>query len=233
MRQQAALEIEAARVATELAVRGDHAVAGNHDGQRIASVGGADGAGVTVTDSTLRVVYREVSPDLPVSDGAFGGRARLAMIHHADRRTLEVTTTRGARSSTTTIANIERVRFRAHDGEDWTSEFDSRAAKRLPSAVEVAVWFARPGGGTGVEEDAGASEMREWREPDRLRVIAVFDSSADESIDAVAEEGDARSVSVLSTVQGRSWPSVAALRVRRMSTASPGCNGFDSPMSMR
>lgn len=159
--------------------------------------GGADGAGVTVTDSTVRVVYREVSPDLPVSDGAFGGRARLAMIHHADRRTLEVTTTRGSRSSTTTIANIERVRFRAHDGEDWTSEFDSRAAKRLPSAVEVAVWFARPGGGTGIEKDAGESETREWREPDRLRVIAVFDSSADESIDAVAEEGDAGSGGII------------------------------------
>ena len=96
--------------------------------------GGTDGAGVTVTDSTMRVVYREVSPDLPVSEGAFGARARLAIIHHADSRTLELTTTRGSRSATTTIANIERVRFRAHDGQDWTAEFDSRSAQRLPNA---------------------------------------------------------------------------------------------------
>ena len=148
--------------------------------------GGTDGAGVTVTDSTMRVVYREVSPDLPVSEGAFGARARLAIIHHADSRTLELTTTRGSRSATTTIANIERVRFRAHDGQDWTAEFDSRSAQRLPNAVEVAIWFAPSNGGT--TEESEDDEERAWREPDRLRVIAVFDSSADESENVVASE---------------------------------------------
>lgn len=148
--------------------------------------GGADGPGVSVTGSTIRVVYREVSPDLPVSDEAFAARSRLAMIHHPETRTLEVTITRGTRVSTTTLAGVERVRFRAHNGDDWVEEFDTRSAARLPSAVEVAVWFARPGAPATIGDEAEEDAPRAWREPDRLRVIAVFDSSADEPADVVA-----------------------------------------------
>lgn len=150
---------------------------------------GADGPGISLTDSTLRLVYRDLSPDLPPTDDAFSSRARLAVIHHTDTRTAEVTVTHGARAPTTTIANIERLRFRAHDGDDWIEEFDSRAAGRLPVAIEVAVWFAAPGAAPAVEDDDAADEPRAWREPDRLRVIAVFDCAAEEP-SVIASDGD-------------------------------------------
>ncbi len=156
---------------------------------------GADGPGVSLTDSTLRIVYRDLSPDMPPTDDAFSTRARLAIIHHPDARTAEVTVTHGARAPTTTIANIERIRFRAHDGDDWLAEFDSRVAGRLPVAIEVAVWFATPGASMPAGDEDAADEPRAWREPDRLRVIAVFDCAAEEPSviasggDGAAEEG--------------------------------------------
>jgi len=37
---------------------------------------------------------------------------------------------------------LSRVRFRYHDGDDWLDSFDSARARRLPIAIEIAVWFA-------------------------------------------------------------------------------------------
>jgi len=86
-------------------------------------------------------------------------------------------------------ARVERLRLRYHDGESWTDSFDSAEMGHLPAAVEVAVWFAPPGGPqppetTPVEieegglpiptpEEAMAQPERVWPEPDRLRIIAV------------------------------------------------------------
>lgn len=145
--------------------------------------GGPDGPGVSLTGGTVRIVYRDISPDLPTTQDAFASRARLAIIHNNGSGAAEITVTHGGKTATTTIPGIERIRFRAHAGEGWTEEFDTRRAGRLPAAVEIAIWFSRPGGSAPASGaiEATPDEPRAWREPDRLRVIAVFDSSADES----------------------------------------------------
>ncbi len=38
-------------------------------------------------------------------------------------------------------AQLGKIRFRYHDGNQWRDSFDSAAANQLPAAVEVAVWF--------------------------------------------------------------------------------------------
>lgn len=141
-----------------------------------------DGSGLVITGSTARVVYRDMTPDLPTTSDAFSTSSRLVIIHHPDSFSAEVTRTIGARTETTTLANIERVRFRAYDAGAWVDEFDARSVGHLPKAVEIGVWFQRRGGSSSEEND----EATAWREPDRLRVIAVFDADADMDAASVA-----------------------------------------------
>ncbi len=113
-------------------------------------------------------------------------------------------------SSTEEVSRrVERLRLRYHDGTDWRDTFDSATEKKLPVAVEVAIWFAPAGrppvlatpefdeepdaglGAAGVPmtlEDLDAMpaddmglpiEDRVWGQPDRLRIIAVPDASVD------------------------------------------------------
>jgi prepilin-type N-terminal cleavage/methylation domain-containing protein len=51
---------------------------------------------------------------------------------------------------------VYRVRFRYHDGEQWQRRFDSRASNRLPTAVEVAVWYR---GESGENETASPGDL--------------------------------------------------------------------------
>lgn len=103
------------------------------------------------------------------------------------------------------------LQFRYFDGRSWVGSFDSVARRRLPPAVEVAVWFGEPprggdepaggtppeaaGAGRGV---AGVSEpladgeavalVPPARAPDRVRIIAIPDAS--EAMGAAEAEAD-------------------------------------------
>lgn len=66
-----------------------------------------------------------------------------------------------------TIGGVVRVALRYHSGSEWVTTFDSARAGRLPSAIEVSMWFG-PGAG-----EAGGSRRAA---PDRVRVIAVHDA---------------------------------------------------------
>ncbi|MCA9310791.1 MAG: hypothetical protein KDA21_06270 [Phycisphaerales bacterium] len=97
---------------------------------------------------------------------------------------------------------IARVRFRYHDGQQWSGSFDSAAANTLPAAVEVAVWFTAPPALEEAESTGAATRLAladeadaplldpfadeapdafafddgieaDWGQPDRVRVIAV------------------------------------------------------------
>lgn len=66
----------------------------------------------------------------------------------------------------TTVGRLARVRWRYWDQGEWRETFNSAAAGRLPSLVEVRVWFS---GAEGEEEEA-------WGRADRTRVIVVPDA---------------------------------------------------------
>lgn len=42
---------------------------------------------------------------------------------------------------TTLVDGLGDARFRFHDGEEWRDSFDALSARRLPIAIEFAVWF--------------------------------------------------------------------------------------------
>jgi hypothetical protein len=101
------------------------------------------------------------------------------------------------------LGSFAVLRFRYHDGADWVESFDSLSAGRLPSAVEIAIWFEPwPGSEVAAEQssedaeaepemqprfDEDAFAMRSEIEllydiprPDRIRVIAIPDPDADD-----------------------------------------------------
>jgi type II secretory pathway component PulJ len=99
------------------------------------------------------------------------------------------------------IGNMARVRFRYRVGDQWAASFDSAVAGRRPRAVEVAVWFESSGGESPNSKgpkskghvlgrldfdhldfdhlDSARQAMNE-PSPDRVRVILIPDSDADE-----------------------------------------------------
>ncbi len=104
------------------------------------------------------------------------------------------------------IGNVFRLRFRYHDGTEWSDSFDSLASNALPAAVEIAVWY-EPWPGeqepsqttaeaeaaserltfdtTGGFDDAAyarQSDLEQFQEPrpDRFRVIVTSDASSDD-----------------------------------------------------
>ncbi len=99
------------------------------------------------------------------------------------------------------VGPVYRLRFRFHDGTGWSDSFDSLEARRLPQAVEVAVWYhAWPGeqetqpealaerltfDTTGGFDDAAFAqqsdiELFDEPRPDRFRVIVIPDSSSED-----------------------------------------------------
>lgn len=78
---------------------------------------------------------------------------------------------------------VERLTLRYHDGERWSGSFDSAERGGLPAAVEVALWFAPPGGSAIARESRAEPPQLDASEsgsppvlaaPDRLRVFAVI-----------------------------------------------------------
>lgn len=161
--------------------------------------GGARGAGVSGTATTLRVLSSRTE--------AAGGTARQISEHaFAPLAVTELRDSAGTVSlgraglSTVLPASVARVRFRYHDGDGWVDGFDSLQAGALPRAVEVRVWFAgAPGdaGDEGTNAGAGDADAAEPAEPpeisetseieedlppaDRVRVFAVPDSAGQEA----------------------------------------------------
>lgn len=166
--------------------------------------GGARGAGVSGTATSLRVLSSRTE--------AAGGTARQISEHaFAPLAVTEVRDSAGLVSlgraglSTVLPASLARVRFRYHDGKGWTDAFDSLQVGALPRAVEVSVWFAASdaAGGEAPNGDAQAEGESDdlagnaaatdptTRDPedgveedlppaDRVRVFAVPDAAGEE-----------------------------------------------------
>lgn len=110
---------------------------------------------------------------------------------------------------------IHKLRFRYYDGTAWQSAFDSLIEKRLPIAIEVAIWFNPPPGDRAdeqvfdppVEHDDKrvsldrtqeeeserpevqhrASESHDQPPPDRVRVFIIPDAAGEEAPSTVTE----------------------------------------------
>lgn len=132
--------------------------------------GGARGAGVSGTSTSLRVLSSRTE--------AAGGTARQISEHaFAPLAVTELRDSAGLVSlgraglSTVLPASVARVRFRYHDGTGWTDAFDSLQAGALPRAVEVSVWFAAP-------DAAGGEGMGGAQQPGRTADLGAGDSAA-------------------------------------------------------
>ena len=177
------------------------------------SIAGASsvGSGVVGDAHSLTILTRVVQPS------AVDARRGLLDLHRHEYRhdavAQAVVGSRGlVRGGAETIVfdgRVAALRFRYHDGREWTDTFDSRAAGGLPAAVEVAVWFDLPeallpradadvdvfsgdeeasaegrGADTAIA-DAGAIGETSASDatlpaPDRLRVIAIPDGGVPE-----------------------------------------------------
>lgn len=165
--------------------------------------GGAGSSGVVGGPSSLALLTRGVLVDPTSGPAALRDLQRTEYRFERDAHRLSA-----RRSAATTAASgewfdfdgeIEALRFRYHDGENWLETFHSAAAGGLPVAVEVSVWFVpsaavdaaeatRDGAVDGadvatIDEPANAraeigADTPELprRPPDRRRVIAVPDA---------------------------------------------------------
>ncbi|MHC5028866.1 MAG: PulJ/GspJ family protein [Planctomycetota bacterium] len=128
----------------------------------------AHGAGVRGTESSLSLLVRGVPAswaerglddpvpfaDLERAEYRFDeGRRRLE-----GRRSVVLDSAEAAGPFIVIGDDLPHVRFRYHDGEDWRTNFDSRAAGRLPRAVEIAVWFAAWPGDEPVDGELDGDE---------------------------------------------------------------------------
>ncbi len=188
----------------------------------------AFGAGIEGDTTRLRILSRGVAASLAgrgVDDPAvFGDLQEAEYRFNGELRRIEARRRvegdgAGAEPAFAAIGGtVHKVRFRFHDGTAWRDSFDSLSAGRLPTAVEVAVWFkpwpgddAPPSGeeaeeapferltfnaAAGFDERAYAelSDLDLFDEPmpDRVRVIAVPDAAGDDpyanEVESPAEE---------------------------------------------
>lgn len=101
-------------------------------------------AGIRGTAESIEIVSRGVLADLEGDAAVLSGLTRLRVVF--DPVGLELRIGRSDASSPVEMQpvsrRIEQMRFRYHDGQEWSDSFDSRGAGALPVAVEVSIWFA-------------------------------------------------------------------------------------------
>lgn len=165
-------------------------------------------AGVRGTAESIDIVSRGVLADLEADSSSLAGLTRLRL--DFDPQSLVMSLGRSGAASSPNMQpvsrRIERVRFRYHDGQEWTDSFDSGSQGRLPVAVEVSVWlttalqeratlpdssnpafamqepdaenapFEFDGMGAPVRGDLQAESDLPERRPDRFRIFSVLDA---------------------------------------------------------
>jgi type II secretory pathway pseudopilin PulG len=148
---------------------------------------GRAGAGVVGDARSLRVLSRGVSLAEAGAPGAVVGAGDLQVAEYrfdADRRVIEGRRRSwSARSSpppafTALGGVVHQASFRYHDGLAWRDEFDSLRERRLPHAVEVAVWFDAPPGEEPVGDPLTVDEVNPDRAEREPEFLPTFDEEA-------------------------------------------------------
>ncbi len=110
------------------------------------------GTGVRGSGNRLEVVSRGVSAwrlgDQSAAERALEDRERLVVTGGSVGVENSASFARGESARGELPLTI---RFRYFDGESWQASFDSKSSRRLPHAVEVCLWWTRPG--DAVEDD--------------------------------------------------------------------------------
>ncbi|HRQ72317.1 MAG TPA: hypothetical protein PLU35_04730, partial [Phycisphaerales bacterium] len=153
--------------------------------------GGGGGGGGGGDRASVRVVSRGVRPTLNGGSaaGALGDEQGLAV--RFDESSGRVRLRRwsgedpGAGSDEVVAEGVSALRLRYFDGRSWRDSFDSKSAGDLPVAVEVALWFRRPGDPAprpAVEDEAPEPEgddESEWEEAEDPFALPVSFDDAD------------------------------------------------------
>ena len=148
----------------------------------------AQGEGVAGGATSLTIAHRRAALDDPEpSPAALAGARALTLAWDETTGVLKM-------NGEPVTSRIERLSLRYHDDDGWVESFDSTSAGRLPAAIEIALWFGDveqpedPTGDTLAPDDADFGEgfglptpddlaslegPRDWREPDRLRIVPV------------------------------------------------------------
>lgn len=105
-----------------------------------------NGAGVRGDATSLRISSRLVPARRAVRDGAaaaLGDVGETSYRYEGSGGGLRASrSTPGESASETSLGGqIEKVRFRYHDGSAWQDSIDTAVTGALPIAVEIAVWF--------------------------------------------------------------------------------------------
>lgn len=154
---------------------------------RSAVVRASGGAGFVGDATTLAIAHRTLALDQPEpSIDALHPERSFELAWDDERRVLSV-------NGDPVTPRVERLIIRYHDRGAWRDRFDSAEANRLPSAVEIAMWFGEPAAppaepletanadeaagvtssGAFDERPAADEQRRAWGEPDRRRIIAI------------------------------------------------------------
>jgi hypothetical protein len=153
--------------------------------------GGSRGAGVSGTSTQLRVLSSRTDATgadaEQIARAAFAPLVATQMQQHGSG----VSIGRGG-VATLLPADIGAVQVRYFDGNAWSDSFDSLALGRLPTMVEVAIWFGATENdgatatatddtadgvdGTHERRETHAEALTERPPPDRVRRIAVPDA---------------------------------------------------------
>jgi hypothetical protein len=164
------------------------------------------GAGLRGDETSIHFLTRRV--DAASAPRGTGDRAAFGDLQLAEYRfnpaERDVLARRGEAGASSSAAfhpvggQFGKVRFRYHDGRQWQAQFDSLGSNRLPSAIEVAIWFAAPARVSSQSADSEAtaefdedvespeeddvdrrdpeSETVAEPAPDRIRVIVIPDA---------------------------------------------------------
>ena len=113
----------------------------------VASSGGQ--AGIRGEPTELTVVSRSVVVPMPqdAADGKILGdaqRLRVVWSRQTGELTIERGEADGVMEADVLSQRVRWLQFRYHDGSGWRGSFNSGAEGRLPSAVEIAIWFGEP-----------------------------------------------------------------------------------------
>ena len=126
------------------------------------------GAGIVGDASSIRLLSRSV--------GAMGQAQGIALVmgdlqrsaYRWDSGGKSLQASRGgpdgAAAWNTIADDLGWVQWRYHDGRGWVTTFDSGVTRRLPVAVEVAIWYVSPES----EADRAAAEAQDEPAPDGL-----------------------------------------------------------------
>ncbi len=168
------------------------------------------GAGIVGREDSLVLLSRSV--------GAMGGQggegAAFGDLQRSEYRWSQATRLldgasgpAGAAPARHAIADdLGFVQWRYHDGRGWSSSFDSGSARRLPVAIEVAIWFEPP----------PLDETTSLAAPERVDAMAEvpFESPASSEPDrASAGDDDMVSADDLEVASRRNWPPPDRVRV--------------------